>query len=463
MSRTKNLLKNTGILIIAKMSTQVVSFLLLPLYTALLSTEQYGEIDIYTSLAMIVIPFLTLQIEMGMFLFFIKAKNRTTQTDIISSSFAMIALDILIVSIMYFIITIFIPINYRIPLYLYYLSMAFSSVLLQVCRAQGDNATYGMASFVSSGVAIGLNALFVVGFHWKVEGIIYASIIAQLVSVLFMLWKTKVHEYVELKGIKRDQCVKLLNYSFPLVLNQVSSWGINYSNRLIIISYLGIGINGIYSLANKFSNLTNMFFGMYNLAWTESVVRSMEDEDRVEYLSKMVMMTFNIYLLLITGMINLLPFVFDVLVNQAYADAYNHIPILLCSMFFSGMAATIGSIFIAYNRTKNVSITTTLAALCNILIHIMLLKNFQLYASSISSLVAFFLLFVYRYIFVQKIVPLQFQISKIVIPLAVLVISFIAYVSKNPWFILLGFALNLIDIGYLIYANKDIIVKFLKR
>ena len=71
MSRGKELVNNTGILLAAKISTQLINFFLIPLYTSLLSTQEYGEIDIYTSLVMIVIPFLTLQLEMGVFRFFI--------------------------------------------------------------------------------------------------------------------------------------------------------------------------------------------------------------------------------------------------------------------------------------------------------------------------------------------------------------------------------------------------------
>ena len=67
MSRGKDLVKNTGILFVAKTSTQVVSFFLLPLYTALLSTKEYGQLDIYYSLVMILMPVITLQLEQAIF------------------------------------------------------------------------------------------------------------------------------------------------------------------------------------------------------------------------------------------------------------------------------------------------------------------------------------------------------------------------------------------------------------
>ena len=50
MEEKKSLVKNTIIIAIGKLSTQVISFLLLPLYTAKLSTEEYGTYDYITTI-----------------------------------------------------------------------------------------------------------------------------------------------------------------------------------------------------------------------------------------------------------------------------------------------------------------------------------------------------------------------------------------------------------------------------
>ena len=50
-STSKALFKNTGIIAIGQISTKIVNFLLLPLYTALLTTEEYGLVDLLTTYA----------------------------------------------------------------------------------------------------------------------------------------------------------------------------------------------------------------------------------------------------------------------------------------------------------------------------------------------------------------------------------------------------------------------------
>ena len=45
MGETSRLIKNTGIIAVGGMATKLVSFLLLPLYTSVLSTADYGTVD----------------------------------------------------------------------------------------------------------------------------------------------------------------------------------------------------------------------------------------------------------------------------------------------------------------------------------------------------------------------------------------------------------------------------------
>jgi len=108
--------------LIAKISTQIINFLLLPLYTSLLTTEQYGEVDVYTSLVMIIVPLITLQIEMAIFRFYITEKGEQEKSDIVTSGYGVVFIITIIVGIAYFVSTLFVNINYRLLAFLYYLT-----------------------------------------------------------------------------------------------------------------------------------------------------------------------------------------------------------------------------------------------------------------------------------------------------------------------------------------------------
>ena len=67
MSKEKTLVKNTFIISIGKICTQLITFFLLPVYTAYLSTEQYGIVDLLNTLVSFLLPIITLQLEQGAF------------------------------------------------------------------------------------------------------------------------------------------------------------------------------------------------------------------------------------------------------------------------------------------------------------------------------------------------------------------------------------------------------------
>ena len=96
-NREKKFVKNTIIIFLSKFCTQFLSFFLLPLFTALLSTEEYGYFDLYSTYAWLLAIFLTLQLENGMFRFLIDKRNdKDGIKNIISNGIIMILIQLII-------------------------------------------------------------------------------------------------------------------------------------------------------------------------------------------------------------------------------------------------------------------------------------------------------------------------------------------------------------------------------
>lgn len=64
-NRYKYLIKNTGILTISSFSTKILTFLMVPLYTSVLTTEEYGTYDLAVSTVSLLIPILSVNIVDG--------------------------------------------------------------------------------------------------------------------------------------------------------------------------------------------------------------------------------------------------------------------------------------------------------------------------------------------------------------------------------------------------------------
>ena len=63
VNKNKELAVNTAILTIGRICTQFMSFFLMPLYTAALSTEEYGVVDLVGTYTSLLLPVALLQID----------------------------------------------------------------------------------------------------------------------------------------------------------------------------------------------------------------------------------------------------------------------------------------------------------------------------------------------------------------------------------------------------------------
>lgn len=62
MSKYLYLIKNIGVLTLSNLGSKILAFLLIPLYTSVLSTEQYGVFDLAQTTVSLCIPILSINI-----------------------------------------------------------------------------------------------------------------------------------------------------------------------------------------------------------------------------------------------------------------------------------------------------------------------------------------------------------------------------------------------------------------
>ena len=76
MNEKKRLLKNTGLIAIGNFGAKMISFLLLPLYTSILTTEEYGTYDFIVAVSTFLLPVVTVSMHEAMFRFIIDTGNK---------------------------------------------------------------------------------------------------------------------------------------------------------------------------------------------------------------------------------------------------------------------------------------------------------------------------------------------------------------------------------------------------
>ena len=114
MSKGKELLKNTAIVSIGKICTQLITFFLLPVYTAVLSNEEYGVVDLLNTLTSLLLPIATLQIEQGIFRYLIDCReDKEKQTTLITTILRFTLIQTLICILIFLVLSPFIHNEYK--------------------------------------------------------------------------------------------------------------------------------------------------------------------------------------------------------------------------------------------------------------------------------------------------------------------------------------------------------------
>lgn len=453
MNKEKQLFKNTAIVSIGKLCTQLITFFLLPLYTYALSTEEYGIVDLLNTLISLFIPIVILQIDQGVFRFLLDAREKEDEKKkIISSTFFFIILQSIIYLGIFAIASSFIHNDYKYFLAINLVAMAFSTVLLQISRGMGDNVRYAVGSFLTGFITVILNIILIVVFKLGAYGLLIASLFGNIICIIYIFFAKKLYNYIKIKYIDTTNLKSILKYSVLLVPNMLSWWIVSASDRLIISTVIGISANGIYSAANHFSGIFSTLNNVINMTWTESAALNIEAEDKEKFFSKIFKLYIQFFGALCLGVIAFMPFVFPLLVNSKFNSAYYQIPILLIATFFNILTSFLGSIYIAKKLTNEIAKTSIFSAIINIIINVCLINFIGLYAASISTLVSYFIMFVYRLIDSRKYVKLELN-SKLFFSLMLMCgITTIAYYIKN---VILCAVVAIIITMYAIYINKD--------
>lgn len=389
--RYKYLLKNIGFLTIGNFSTKLLSFFLVPLYTSVLSTADYGSYDLVSTTVSLLIPILTLNIADGTLRYSIDPDSPKK--------------DVFSISIRHYIIgfigaAIIVGINAALGLFqtiipysgfllLQFAVTALNGILSSFARGIDKVKEVSIAGVLGSLTMIILNIVFLVGCRFGLTGYFWANIIGVLAQILFLVISMRAWRYVKFHfKTNAEVQTKMYRYSFPLIANNLAWWVNNASDRYMVTWIRSVAENGIYSVAYKIPSILSILQSIFQQAWTLSAVKDYNSEDRNAYFTKVYNMLNFILVIGCSGLIMLDKILAKFLYANEFFTAWKYVPILLIAMIFSGMANYIGGIFQAAGDTKIIMKSTLLAATVNIVLNIIFIHYIGAMGAAIATMVS---------------------------------------------------------------------------
>lgn len=459
MGETSRLIKNTGIIAMGGMATKLVQFLLLPLYTSVLSTADYGIVDYINTIALFCVPAVSLLMDEALFRFLIDCGSDEDRTRIVSSSCAVLLFGCITFSVAMYVIWLVVqPLNAA-----WVIGLIVSSCLLQmasaVLRGFGDTVSYAVMNFIASFTSIILNVLFIAVFRWGVVGMLSATVIAQgCVSVMFLI-KKKLWDYIDFSVVHRQDIKVLLSYSIPLIPNKVSWTIMNMLDRLIIMNTLGASQAGVYAVSYKFPSVMDQVYGFFYQSWKESSARILNSgEDESDFYNKVYRSLRRFMMSVVLGMSALMPIVYGVLIKGSFGEGMLYVPILLLATYYSNISGYYGGIFTAHKDTGIMGTTTVVSAVLCVVLCFILIPTMGLYGASVATLASTFAVNEYRRIKTTQYVVLKEDVrEKLATVVAIVAVFATYYLAAYTGSVFASVACLALAVIYFFAMNFDLI------
>ncbi len=462
MNETQRLMRNTGIIAIGNLSTKLVSFFLLPLYTALLSTADYGKYDYLLTIATFCVPFVSVLMDESVFRYLIDCKTAHDQKRVMSTSILIVFAGMVLFTVIGMPLMLLLRYEFTVYAVLYVIVSSAGGMMSALLRGIGRTDQFALYNFITSFLQIVLNVLFVATFRMGIVGLLLPVIIIQPLIILVFGWRLKLWKLLSLRAVDKPLAVDMIRYSFPLIPNRLAWTIINLSSRLIIANTptLGDSANGLYAVSYKFPNLVDIAYNFFCQSWKESSARVLDNAEKESFYQSVYDNMKNILAACIIGLTAFMPLAFRVLVDEAFADALNYVPILLISTYFVNLSSFYGGIFTAYKDTKIMGTTTCVAAAINLAITLVTIRYFGLYAAAFSTLFANIIVCEYRRIKVRKYIRLKENVwNTLASALVTVGVLLLFYTGKTLW---IGVACG-VSVVFAITINLPLIKSILRK
>lgn len=423
MAVYKKLVLNTLLFAVGGFGSRIINLALLPLYTRCLNPKDYGRIDILNTTASLIFPLITFQIFDALFRFGAELKSPDARRKIFSSSINFFLITMLF-------LLLFIPFfgNFRtfsgLILYLYLITflLSLSSGLKNYLRATDRISIYTFSEVLYSIIFSGLNFIFLVLLRMELKGYLLAYILTQLCVLGYILIRARLYReyalYLDLQTLKL-----MLRYSLPLVPNSFTFWVVNVSDRYIVNHFLGIDATGIYSVSARLSMVLTLIYAVFFQAWQISAIEEYGKgtykrifEEIFDFLSAMLFLVTSIMLILLKWFVR-------IFVGQEYFQAWMYLPFLLLGGVFQAFSTFYGTNYIVSKNTSGLFYTSLIAAITNFTINILLIDRIGIQAASVSTYVAYLLMWILRIFQSSKIVDVRPKLSKTIVATVLLTVQ----------------------------------------
>lgn len=457
--KENKLFKNTLWYSIGTLSSKIITFLLVPFYTSILSTAEYGISDIISTTVSLAFPFFSLLISSAVFRFALDKQKNETQL----FSFGLRVIMIGFVPLIALSFIAFSIVESIKPYWLLFIGIfiftSLSTLESEFLKGQEKVKIVTIVDVTHTIFLVVSNIVFLKIFGMHIEGYLLSFVVSFFVSTVLYFFLGKI--YKNINFFARDKIIEkeMIKYSLPLIPNSAMWWITNSSDRYFVTFLVSASASGILSISYKIPSMLSIVIAVFHSAWELSVVDDFDNENGEKFFndvySKYIAgLTIVASLLIVTSKL-----LGHFLYSSSFFEAWRFSALLIVGFAFHSLGGFLGSVFTASKKTKLLFVSTLIGAIVNIVLNFVLILLIGALGAVIATVASYIITFLIRRIGANKIITIKGQEIKKVITLSLIVIeSILVYFNFTTGFILSGCIFILVCL-----INYDFFLSFFRK
>ncbi len=415
MDRNKKLLSNTLILALGTFGSKLLVFLMMPLYTAVLASDQFSVADLISQTANLLIPLACIGIVDGIFRFTLDGEGERKKT--FSSGLAVLLVSSAIFAVIAVIIDLVgIPGQMGEYVWLvafYVIAANIHSAVAQYIRAKGNTVLFSVGGMIGTLLTVAFNILFLIVFKWGVLGYVLSVVIADVVITVILFIVAKLYRDIDFRLVDKNKIFEMLKYSIPMIPTTIFWWITNVSDRYMVSAMVGHDVNGLYSAAYKIPTLLTLLCMVFIEAWQFSAVSESDEKERADFFTSVFSAYQGIMFMAASALILFSKVATVILLDDSYYDSWQYIPVLAVAMAYSALVTFMGSVYLVKKKSVMSFVTATIGALVNVVLNFLLIPHFSAMGAAIATFASYFTVMIIRSINTKKYVPFNMGIIRL--------------------------------------------------
>ena len=419
MNRYKFLFSNTVLFFISSFSSKFLVFLLMPIYTAVLSPAENSDVSLMMQTANLLIPLVSLGISNSIIRFGLddKYSKRTVFT---TGVFTLGAGYLILIAMFPLLNKVEFIHKYIWLLYLYLLMSCSRTLVQQFVRAKTYTKLYAFDGILATVNTLILVCVFLLKFQWGAMGYIAAIIGADFLSVVFLSVISSAWRYFDISKLDKAVAKEMLSYCLPLIPASIAWWITNVSDRYLVAYFCGDTVNGIYDISYKLPSIINVFATIFLEAWQISAVKESGEKHTSRFFTNVFKAYQSVVFIGGAGIILLAKPLIRLLADDAYFEAWTFVPVLIMATIFACFSTFMTSIYMVEKRGGLNLATMSAGAVANVALNLLLIPKMGAQGAAIATFASYVLVFGLRAVNTRKFININISPLQLIFNVALM-------------------------------------------